>query len=225
MVAAHRVAVLGEQGWVEEATDELVWIWEHALEVGTHWVGVRHSYVVDEIRDLVAAHPSARAKFTEIRDRNEQRLSQANALRDWLDLNRALGDEMQTLKWIDRVKSNPPAELNVCDELTLLDLLVRSERWAELGLLIRDPIAEVERDHQRMMQLCAHMDSEPNPVMSKMMRTCFLTRVICIHYALRAAARTEEATATALRAKELEPGPEMARQLASPEPPKQLIER
>jgi thioredoxin-like negative regulator of GroEL len=215
----QRVSVLLEQGRIEEATDELAWIWEHALEVGEHWIGVRHSYVVKEISELVNAHATARARFAAIRDRTEQRLPAADAIRDWVDLNRALGDDDRTLGWIARSADDPARRVPVEANMMLFELLVRRSRWEDLGRLIEDPVKAIERDHEGLEKIIQFHAQNPDPRMISAFQTMFRGKAASICHALRAAGRANEAEATVVRARALDPSDEMNKALNSITPP------
>jgi hypothetical protein len=207
-----------KQGRYDEATDEVASIWEHALDFGMRWLGVRHSYVVATISRLVAAHPQAREKFAAIRDGNESQLPEKSALRDWVILNDVLGEEERTLAWIERAN---PGSINVLENLHLFDLMVRRQRWAELGRLIVEPETMLERMHGPFDDMVEKMGIE----VVEHLRAHWRTQASCVVHALRAAGRDAEAEASAARAKALDPSPAMQAALASDQPPAQIIPR
>jgi hypothetical protein len=55
-------------GQLDEATTEFVWLWENMLGLAPHMVGVRGSFMVMVLQQLVARHPPARACFLAFRD-------------------------------------------------------------------------------------------------------------------------------------------------------------
>jgi len=84
---------LASAGKLDEATDAYSWLGEHMLEHEPAMVGVRFSFMLAEIGDLVARHPPARAKFATLRDAAAPQPESASAsFDDWVALNQALGE-------------------------------------------------------------------------------------------------------------------------------------
>ncbi|HEY3235729.1 MAG TPA: thioredoxin fold domain-containing protein, partial [Polyangiaceae bacterium] len=156
-----RAEELLEQGSFDQACQELAWCWEHALEVDPALAGVKYSYLLRDIKELMAEYAPARAVFVEIRDRTEQRLPESDALQDWLHLNQALGDEDRSLAWLDRSKADP-AFSSLLEErrhvFTLFELLERHDRWADLGALIRDPTEFFRAEHKWLDEIRRQAD-------------------------------------------------------------------
>jgi hypothetical protein len=94
---------LANAGKLDQATDAYVWLWQHVLEHDPAMVGVRFSFMLAEIGDLVGRHPPARTKFATLRDAAAPKPESVPAsFDDWVALNQALGELEKTLQWFDR---------------------------------------------------------------------------------------------------------------------------
>jgi len=132
----------------ESATDEYLWLWEHMIGFRPSMVGVRGSYMANDIKGLIADYPPARELFVVIRDETEQRLKQSpdwDDLGDWIVLNEMLGDDDRTLAWFDRIKQDPQRLAAAQRVAYRLDQTLRKhERWHDLGIVYADPLEYVQ---------------------------------------------------------------------------------
>jgi hypothetical protein len=202
-----------EQGSFDQACQELAWCWEHALEVDPALAGVKYSYLLRDIKELMAEYAPARAVFVEIRDRTEQRLPESDALQDWLHLNQALGDEDRSLAWLDRSKADP-AFSSLLEErrhvFTLFELLERHDRWADLGALIRDPTEFFRAEHKWLDEIRRQADLLENAEgIFAYIENNFRQHTGWLCRGLRAAGRVNEARSTAELATLLDGSAEM----------------
>jgi thiol-disulfide isomerase/thioredoxin len=178
----------------EEATEELVWLWEHMLDEHPGLAGVRDSYVARELAELVGAHAPGRARFIEIRDRA------GISRRDWVILNAVLGDEDRTLEWFAQAQGKAPREELSSVSNLVIPLLRRRGRWAEIGKLYEDPVGTM-RDAWE----ASHKDGKSTPANDKFHRT----EAAALVRALLAAGRDAEAEALRQEAMRLDPSDEM----------------
>lgn len=196
----------------DEATEELVWLWNNIERVQPAMGGVRVSFMAGNIGELVAAHPPARQRFAALRDAAEDKRL------DWVVLNKALGDDERTLAWFDGVKADPGAA-SVVDDVSrfLIDTLKQRGRWADIGRLYKDPLAELAFQHDVFK-------SGTNPIMEKAMGAAFaqMRQIAAKMYrggvadlvvSLRAADRAQEADAVRAEAIRLDPSDEMKQAL------------
>lgn len=132
---------------LDEALEEYVWLWDHMLEFQPSMIGVRGSFMANEMWRLAVAHPPAKQRFTEMRDALEDRLHAGDAdykdLDDWVVLCEVIGDERSVIDWVERIKdrSNAAAAFDRVG-FRLTKLLMEHERWKLLGEVIRDPAAK-----------------------------------------------------------------------------------
>lgn len=140
---------LREGGENEEATTQYLWLWNHMLEKDPNLAGVRHSFLAGALEGLFAEHPPARVSFSEIRDAGAPSLDAIDSgrLADWLTLNSALGEQNVTLAWYDanveRILGDADLRRTVAYET--IPTLVAAERWADVGRIYDDPVAEVRK--------------------------------------------------------------------------------
>lgn len=170
--------VLVDDGKLEKATDEYVWLWKHMLEQEPAMMGVRGSYMASEMQDLAARHEPAKARFTALRDEAEARLKGKDKtfddLTDWIVLNEVLADDERTLAWFDRIKDEPDVGTTLdrsCHKLTRL--LEKHERWADLGRVNRHPLAVVRQQHQTVSMLESMQSAEEPEEYRDMVRQLF----------------------------------------------------
>ncbi|MGZ3417163.1 MAG: thioredoxin family protein [Polyangiales bacterium] len=196
----------------DEATREYSWLWQHMLEHERTMYGVKHSYVVEDVKRLIASHPPARDEFVRLRDESAPRLPRPDrdAFADWLSLNEALSEPQVTLEWYDAhwAEIEPEADLDGILENHVWPHLLAAERWRDLGVRIRSPLARIERAasfHAHAISMTNEYAEELRAYALENLRTI----AHAIVRALRAADRTSEADAVAARAMELDPSPEM----------------
>jgi len=132
-----------ESGEYERATETYAWLWENMLDYDPAMAGVRGSYMVSEIGQLVRAHPPARERFESFRDEAKKKLdaqTSTQSVADWIDLSTLLGDGEAVIAWYDRVKDSP-AEAPTVQRVSfkLRDLFAEHERWEALGRTLTHP--------------------------------------------------------------------------------------
>jgi thiol-disulfide isomerase/thioredoxin len=137
-----------QAGVLDEATTEHVWIWEHILEHAPQFVGVKHSFFLQQLQQLVKGHAPAREAFTRLRD------AAAPGTIDWFSLNKALGDDAATLAWFDTVKDKlkDDEELAKSVEGAVIPMLVAAGRWVDAGKAFVHPLKTLERIAERNKQ-------------------------------------------------------------------------
>lgn len=210
---------LGDNGEFDKAADEFVWLWDHMLENEPAMTGVRVSFMAGYMQDLAAHDAGARKKFAELRDRETKAIEgekvDQNAVGDWIVLNRIIADEAATLKWFDKVKSEPRWRQVLERQMYQLeDLLDKHNRWADIGRLYPDPLETLERDHEilQMMpktRLPAGMDEEMRKRLEEMPKRMFQDKAGRVYASLLAAKREDDATKFAAKARELDDKPAM----------------
>jgi hypothetical protein len=209
---------------LDEATEQFEWLWKNMARVQPAMAGVRLSYLVEEVKTLILAHPPARARFEAIRDETGAAADANPGLHaprlDGVALNQMLGDDDATLAWFDAVKDDPLSSLifeAVGDNLT--ELLKRRGRVADICRLFPDPMAQLERlgEMRRLSDmplLKARLGGEAYEQMQNAMARSFRSAVLDLVTALRAAGRNDEADAVKARALALDPSEETKRALA-----------
>lgn len=157
MMARMRFArALVDAGKLDEATEEYAWLWQHMLEHEPEMLGVRASFMLAEITELLAHHPDGRARFAALRDQCVPTDAELNLDRvgDWILLNQALGEQETTLTWFDRERERLTADARLAQPLEthVVPLLIDKQRWADAGRLYADPIATVRQHHEAIEQ-------------------------------------------------------------------------
>jgi hypothetical protein len=131
-----------------DATVEYLWLWEHMAEHQPDMIGVRNSFLVSEIQELVMLHPPARAAISRVRDGAAPvTYSDLSQFEDWLLLNESLGESDTVLAWFDTVYKVLPSNPGI-DELVeqhVIPLLMAEDRWGDAGALYAKPIEHLTR--------------------------------------------------------------------------------
>lgn len=180
---------------LDEATDEYVWLWQHMVESDPAMYGVRHTFLVEELKRLVATHRPAMDAFLAIRAAvapPEEGEPDHTALTDWLCLNAVLGREAESLAWYDRARVTVTFDGRMARllESIILPILLREQRWGDAGELYTNPLARIPQLRLMRMQ-------EWRAAVASLVR------------ALRAARRFEEANAAEVAARDLDPSHEL----------------
>jgi hypothetical protein len=134
----------------DEATREFVWLWRNMLTHQPSMIGVKHSFMLGDLSQLVTAHAAARDAFVKLRDEDAPVPGQpldGEKLGDWVSLNKVLRDGAAILTWFD---ATPREQLLVADkevrhvlENDVVELLISRDRWADAGALVIDPLQKV----------------------------------------------------------------------------------
>ncbi len=151
---------LVERGDYEQAAEEIVWLWRYGAVLDAPFVGVRGSYLVQDIRRLAEAHPPVLDLLREVRDElepglrepmpNRRREARAwgareQACRDWIDLNEMLGEPDRTLAWVAALG---PGEIESTYSFWVAEkivrLLVANDRGDLITRTVSDPIRYFE---------------------------------------------------------------------------------
>lgn len=208
-----------EKGRRDEAAAEYEWLWKNMLAHSPSMYGVRLSFMAGDMKRLAAADEGAKARFTKLRDEagaalRAEKVTADQAI-DWVALNGIIQDENATLEWFDRVKDQPRwrtilgyVERPVCE------LLIERERWADLGMLVGDPVASLRMEHQILEQVRASVgggefQDDTRQQIRRQQDERFLTRTAQVYGGLLAAGRNKEAAAYATQARTIDSSPEM----------------
>jgi thioredoxin 1 len=136
-VKAHHdlAGVLITRGDLPAAFEELMWVWDNALALRPEYVGVRHSFLVEELRAVAAKHPPARERLVTLRDAAGGVFAASpshHGLREWSSLARASGDTSSVTQWFDALTALPEWIDVIQLELAIRDDL-NAARRATLG--------------------------------------------------------------------------------------------
>jgi len=137
-----------QAGILDEATTEHVWIWEHMTEHVPQFVGMKHSFFLKQVMELIGRHPPARDAFVKIRD------ATTPGTMDWFSLNHAMQDDAKTLAWFDTIKDKIATDEEIAKavEGVVIPLLVAAGRWADAGHAYVQPLKTLERIVERSKQ-------------------------------------------------------------------------
>lgn len=191
----------------DEATEEWLWLWDHPTEMDLRRGMLVASVEAQTLTQLAEAHPPARKAMEELRARIEAAIdsNQATALDEmkFVVLNEVLDDETKTIAWLDRMKADPAwasrlSRLEDCLKTTL----IRHDRWADYGLLLRDPLRRIGVGWTPPRP----PDADPKTqVVADLSREVQRDSAADIYAALLAAKREDEAAKVAAKARELDP--------------------
>jgi hypothetical protein len=138
-------------GLLEEALSHYDWLWQHMAEVDPDMAGVRISFMAGKVGELCQQLPAAHARFTEHRDAAAAAASPADhpgirACVDFVVLNKALREPERSMAWLDGLSADQRSALpDGLVDLWLVPLLLKRQRSADAGALIRDPLEELDR--------------------------------------------------------------------------------
>jgi hypothetical protein len=212
----------------DEATQGYVWLWNNipgfdgAYESG--WMGVRQTFMLGPLQNLMTRHPPAKEAFGALRDASA---AAAPAFDlgdwfgprvDWLMLNHLLGQQDRTVEWFDSVAADPryAPVIEHCARL-LLEPLKARQRWADIGRLFSDPLAALAELHGPL-DLWApgpgEREDRSSAGVTRLMAQEFRADVGVLYSGLRAAGRASDAKAVREEALRLDPSDEMKRALA-----------
>jgi hypothetical protein len=131
----HADALLEEERY-EEALAEYLWCWDHGLEAGPSYSGVRSSFLLMYFNRLERVHPPTRAALVERRDALQARLVPGSdwrsALDDFLTLDEHL-KESKAIAHFDALLANAEAaEIRRALVEAVAPELVEQRRYADV---------------------------------------------------------------------------------------------
>jgi RNA polymerase sigma factor (sigma-70 family) len=126
---------LARSGQYAEALKEFLWCYDTGMRQIASFGGVRSSYLLNQLFDLGKKHPPALAALHERRATAEQRMKESandhDALMDYANLNRTLGENHKTLALFDSIPAGDERRhflaYNVKDDL------LNAQRYTELA--------------------------------------------------------------------------------------------
>jgi thioredoxin 1 len=202
----------------DEATPHYIWIWEHMLERDKSSIGVRHSYLVQDLQRLVGAHEPARRAFAALRDEatpDDRPSPHATTLADWFSLNAALGETGASLAWFDSMAGKLAFDAQVAKlfEFTIQPLLLAQNRWADVAALYPHPLVTLENMARFGASAAKSAPAGMSDELAAQTQRSVRNTAALLVRALEAAERTEEARQVASLAKRLDASPEMSQAL------------
>jgi Thioredoxin len=128
---------LAQKGRTEDALSEYLWCFDHGLEHGPAFTGVRLSFLLSRIVQLGRIHPAALDELHRRRDAalkalEEGRVDFSKAM-DVASLNQNLGEPEKTLALYDAIKDGKSASPRIRQFLASqsLDLLLKARRYKD----------------------------------------------------------------------------------------------
>jgi len=150
----------------EGATQEYLWLWQHRDEGDIE----RKGLLVPYMSMLAESYPPAMKQFSELRDQAEY----TNRV-DWITLNLVVGNRSKILDWFDSVKNqnseDPPWK---GAEGKVEGVLVTNDRWTDIPILYKDPLAELQLDFDRSQGMKSTVKRDLFPVHAGALYAAFL---------------------------------------------------
>ncbi len=149
---------LAQQGRIDDALSEYLWCFDHGLEHGPGFTGVRLSFLLSSIVQLGRTHPAALEELRKRRDAAGKEIEAGRAdfktAMGLAALNSYLGEAQQTLTLFDRIKADKSQPAAVRKYLfdQALDSLLSARRYKEV-IADSDAKAKVREritHHERM---------------------------------------------------------------------------
>jgi len=148
---------LAQKGRAEDALSEYLWCFDHGLEHGPGFTGVRLSFLLGRIVQLGRTHPAALDELRKRRDAAGKEIEACKAdfptAMGFAALNSHLGEPQQTLALFDRIKADKTQPARVRQYLfdQALDQLLKAKCYKEVvagsdaKAKVRERIARHER--------------------------------------------------------------------------------
>ena len=135
---------------LDKATDEYLWLWNNMNEHEPAMMGVRVSFMAEDLRLLCIAHKPALEAFAKIRDAHENDFENGDtewdSLLDWIVLNEITREPERTIAWIDR-NLDSDSGLRTLRRLDhkVEPILFEQGRWADAAKICEDPFKQAEQ--------------------------------------------------------------------------------
>jgi hypothetical protein len=186
----------------DQATGECLWLWEHMSEHDDYLEFERLCFLPMIMVRLAEQYEPAQVAFTKLRDAARKEMDAGSEIRDvildWFTLCEILGDKNGILAWFDQVKD----DMDYSDVIStmaykLFDLLVEQLRWADAGLLEKDPVGaakmrvDMDKVTSEMNKTHVQFDAQTKAMFAKMHKERLL-KDFAQHYACCLAAELDE---------------------------------
>jgi thioredoxin-like negative regulator of GroEL len=209
---------LVEVGQLSDATSEYIWLWQHMIKYRPSMIGVRHSFLVHEIKQLILHYAPARDAFASLREaaaptaRGEPT---REALMDWFSLNEVFDEGHVSLAWFDSTRDRAKADgqLATLLEHRLAPMLVKAGRWVDVASLYPRPLATLAQAAEKLANASRDLGPEFPPAITDQLREGLAQNLRQtagrLVRALIAAGRAEEARQVSEEARRLDSSAEM----------------
>ena len=151
---------LGQKGRAEDALSEYLWCFDHGLEHGPGFTGVRLSFLLSKIVELSRSNPAAADELRKRRDAAAKRIEAGQAdfetAMSFAALNSNLGEVDRTLAMYNRIKADAAQPELVKSFLfdQSLDLLLKAKRYREIveGANTKAKVRELLDRHEQVKE-------------------------------------------------------------------------
>jgi thiol-disulfide isomerase/thioredoxin len=125
---------LAQKGKDAEALTEFLWCFDHGLEAGPAFTGVRLSFLLMDIKNLAAHYPPAQQALETRREERQTKVAAGSTdfqtIQDLVSLNKALGQETKNLAVFDQLPADSKTR-NLISRL-LTDQFLEAKRYADV---------------------------------------------------------------------------------------------
>jgi thiol-disulfide isomerase/thioredoxin len=127
-------AALAQKGMDAEALTEYLWCFDHGLEAGPAFVGVRLSFLLMNIKNLAAHYPPAQQALKTRRDERQAKViagsEDFSTVQELLALNQTLGEGEKNIKVFDQLPAGSQTRTLISSLLT--DQFLETKRYADV---------------------------------------------------------------------------------------------
>jgi thiol-disulfide isomerase/thioredoxin len=125
---------LAQKGRDAEALAEYLWCFDHGLEAGPAFTGVRVSFLLSYIKNLAAHYPPARQALETRRDECQAKMeagaTDLQTVQDLVSLNGTLGQKERTFAVFDRLPADNPGRAFILR--LFADDFLKAKRYADV---------------------------------------------------------------------------------------------
>jgi thiol-disulfide isomerase/thioredoxin len=152
---------LAQKGRNAEALEEYLWCFDHGLEAGPSFVGVRLSFLLSDLKNLGVRYPAAEKALESRRDERQAKVLAGSADRqtiiDLVSLNGTLEQKEKNLALFDRL----PAASLLREQFAgqIMDQLLEARRYADIPGT-REAKAAFGKQADRYNQILASMPKD-----------------------------------------------------------------
>jgi thiol-disulfide isomerase/thioredoxin len=185
-----------ESGKFDEAQPILLDLWQSTAG-DPNMVGSRTFLIPREIGRACAAHEPTRQAFIAIRDQTETTLKAEpnwDLLKDWLLLNKSVGQTDKTLDWFDRVKNTPEGRDTISRVSAMVEpLILERGNIRDLSATAPKPLATLAHTYAASLQVGAVFGTVSEGKISDAGLSSFRDSISRLHAALILDDRANEA--------------------------------
>ena len=196
---------LAARGQLDAALEQFMWVWKATRDV-PKWIGVRHSFLLNDMAQLAERHPPAKVAMDGLLEEAQQRIETAPSItqvdwREWASLCRTLGQAQRLAAWYDahRAEDGTLQVASMNEQVLerardgIFDELVAEHRYVDAAHVGGDLLQRAQRRVEKLASVRAGLKARGDDEALKMYDEMALPDIAALYGCSQAVGRPEQA--------------------------------